>query len=242
MIARLLLIGAALTCVAGHVYAEDLTGTASFDWSGPYFGIQGGHAWGENDAAATAGNDLGGSLNMARGSNDVQLDEGKGSIAGDGFAIGIHAGYNAQLDAFVLGFEADMEYAEVAGETDVFSGPIRVGEIRQEIDWLSSLRARAGFAADRALFYATGGIAVGGVRITSDDSTGSELHDNGERLVGWTAGGGLAYAFTDTVSARIEYRYTDLGEIDSGDADKSDGLVEADSRFHAIRTGLSWHF
>lgn len=81
----------------------------------------------------------------------MQLDEGKGSIAAGGFAIGMHTGYNAQLDAFVFGFESDMDHAEIAGETEVFSGPIRVG-----------------------------------------------------------------------------------------DADKSDGLVEADTRFHAARAGLSW--
>lgn len=238
----MLLIGAALTGVAGNAYAQDLTGTVPFDWSGPYIGIQGGHGWGENDAAAASEDDGSKSALAARGSDDVPLGDGKGSIAADGFAIGMHAGYNAQIDAFVLGFEADMEYAEIEGDSDVLAGPVRVGEIRQEIDWLSSLRARAGFAADRALFYATVGVAAGSVRITSDDSTGSELHDNDDKRVGWTAGGGLDYAVTDTVSARLEYRYTDLGEIDSGNADKSDGLVEADTRFHAIRAGLSWHF
>lgn len=48
-------------------------------------------------------------------------------------------------------------------------------------------------------------------------------------------------AFTDDLSARVEYRYTDLGKIDAGDADEG-GDGEADTAFHTVRAGLSWHF
>lgn len=238
MIGKLILAGATLSVLAGAASAGDMTDITPFDWSGPYIGLQGGHAWGENDAAAAAGGEVIGSARSA----DVQLGDGNGSIAVDGFVLGLHAGYGWQSGALVLGLEGDLEYAGLRGDTDVFSGPVQAGEIRHRIDWLGSLRARAGFALDRALFYATGGVATGGAKITSDDSQGNELHDNDDTLLGWTAGGGLDYALTDTISARIEYRYTDLGKIDSGDADKSDGLVEADNRFHAVRAGLSWHF
>ena len=241
MIGKLILASVALSVLACDARADDVTDTVPFDWSGPYIGLQGGHVWGENDAAA-ASEDDGSSIAAARGSDDVQLGDGEGSIAADGYAMGMHAGFNAQIGNLVLGFESDVDTTDFEGETDVFAGPVRVGEIRQEVDWLGSLRARAGFAADRALLYATGGVAVGGVRITSDASNGDELHDNGERLVGWTAGGGLEYAVTDTISARIEYRYTDLGDIDSGNADEAAGLVAADTRFHAVRAGLSLHF
>ena len=58
---------------------------------------------------------------------------------------------------------------------------------------------------------------------------------------GWTVGAGLDYALTDNLTARLEYRYTDLGSIEAGDPLTS-GQVESDLSFHAVRAGLGWHF
>lgn len=54
---------------------------------------------------------------------------------------------------------------------------------------------------------------------------------------GWTIGGGLEYAFSDELSARIEYRYTDLGSTQV-----TNDVFDFDNNFHAVRVGLSWHF
>ena len=71
--------------------------------------------------------------------------------------------------------------------------------MEQEIDWLASLRLRAGFAWDRALIYATGGLVLGGVELSADlGEIGSESKSNTDW--GWTIGGGLEYAFTDVLS------------------------------------------
>jgi len=57
---------------------------------------------------------------------------------------------------------------------------------------------------------------------------------------------GRAVVFEDLadLSARIEYRYTDLGDTDftvSGIG--LDGAqVNFENTFHAVRAGLSWHF
>ena len=61
-------------------------------------------------------------------------------------------------------------------------------------------------AFDRALIYATGGFAF------ADDATG------------WTLGGGLEYAFTNNLSAKIEGLYVNLDQDDTFpglDLDKS---------------------
>ncbi|HXW72727.1 MAG TPA: outer membrane beta-barrel protein [Methylocella sp.] len=79
---------------------------------------------------------------------------------------------------------------------------------------------------NRALLYATGGVAFAEYN-TSDEFTGNI---NGVRTinrgnvfgggggfrdsrVGWTVGGGLAYALTPNWSVFGEYRYSDFGTV-----------------------------
>jgi hypothetical protein len=69
---------------------------------------------------------------------------------------------------------------------------------------------------DRTLFYATAGWAFGNVEVTKATAPGATpfaAYDDVRH--GWTVGAGIEQAFTDRISGRIEYRYTDLGEGDS---------------------------
>lgn len=225
---KLLLAGIASFIMTGAAQAADIIEPAAYDWTGPYIGLQGGYAWGENDASAE----------QLVGTLDVE------SIDIDGFVGGFHAGYNWQADSFVFGIEGDGEFADIDGDADVVldGDPEPIGSIEQEIDWLASLRLRAGFALDRALFYATGGLAVGGVELSIIDEEGDEFTSESDTEWGWTVGGGLEFAFTDDLSARVEYRYTDLGDIEIDANDEEEISVEADTTFHAVRFGLSWHF
>lgn len=71
--------------------------------------------------------------------------------------------------------------------------------------WFSTLRARLGYAADRVLFYGTAGGALGDV---APGQSG-----NFQRITkgGWAAGAGVEAAFTENLTARIEYLYLRLG-------------------------------
>jgi outer membrane immunogenic protein len=82
-------------------------------------------------------------------------------------------------------------------------------------NWEASLRGRLGYAWDRALIYATGGLALTGVRASSnfvvfgvDPATAGS--DN-QVLVGGTLGAGLDYAVTNKVSIGVEGRYAWYG-------------------------------
>lgn len=239
MFRKILLAGAASALMIGGAHAADIIEPAAYDWTGPYIGIQGGYAWGENDASAEQTG-----LVPALADEDVILNGDDGSIAIDGWVGGLHAGYLWQHDSLVFGIEGDGEFADIDGDTDVIEGgDPEPGSLEQEIDWLASLRLRAGFAFDRALFYATGGLAVGGVELAIIDEEGDEFTRESDTEWGWTIGGGLAYAFTDDLSARLEYRYTDLGDIKAEASDGEEEIsAEADTAFHAVRIGLSWHF
>jgi outer membrane immunogenic protein len=70
--------------------------------------------------------------------------------------------------------------------------------------WLATIRPRVGYAADRVLFYLTGGVAFGDVVVNT--TTNWQSADK----TGWTAGAGIESAFTDHWTARIEYLFVDL--------------------------------
>ena len=200
-----------------------------FTWTGFYLGAQVGYGWNANE-------------------NDIVLPTGfvvqRGDFgdSGDGFLAGVHAGYNYQIGSFVIGVEGDVE--GVFGDDDdgdvVVIGPgggvfTNYGLAGNALDWQGSIRARAGFAFDRALIYATGGFAFGGV------SGSFGLLDSGDdNLTGWTLGAGIEYAFTNNLTTRLEYRYTNF---DGGNnVFNNVTLGSNDIEFHTVRAGLSYKF
>lgn len=145
----------------------------------------------------------------------------------NGGLVGAHVGANWQSGAFVLGLEGDIEHAW----NDVTRGITTVGT-----DWQGSLRVRAGYALDRTLIYATGGLAVIHATIDVNDPILGAL-DATDTLTGYTVGGGVEHAFADNWTGRVEYRYADFGSnnlFDLGDS--------ADVDQHAVRVGLSYKF
>ena len=97
--------------------------------------------------------------------------------------------------------------------------------------WFGTVRARAGYAFDRALIYVTGGLAYGEVSngfYTSDDVS-----------VGWTLGGGVEYAFTDNLTAKVEGLYVNL-EQDDDNLPVIAGRDETE--FGVVRAGLNYKF
>src|SRR5215207_7533365 len=133
-----------------------------------------------------------------------------------GFVGGAQVGYNYQIGSFVVGLEGDIQYADFGRE-----GAFVVDGTTYDVDnsdWFGTVRARAGVAFDRALIYATGGFAF------ADDATG------------WTVGGGLEYAFTNNLSAKVEGLYVNL------DQDDNFLGIDNDAEFGVVRAGLNFRF
>lgn len=187
-----------------------------FNWTGGYAGLQFGYAWSETDARS--------------GPTGLPFDQAY-SYDSDGLVGGGHIGFNLQNGALVYGIEADLEFADI-GKTGIGS----LGDTHStSLDFIGSVRARAGVAVDRTLFYVTGGYAFGDADVTSE----SGLLAYGEMLHGYTLGGGLEYAFSNNMTARLEYRYTDLGSADFTGVGLKD---ETDLSFQAVRAGVSIKF
>jgi len=127
---------------------------------------------------------------------------------GNGWEGGGYIGYNIQTNThLVVGVEGDLL---AAGKTDN--------------NWDATLRGRVGYAFNRVLLYGTGGVAFGGLQNGGASSTNT----------GWTAGVGVEAAVTQNVTARVEYRHTDLGNlpgVGGGDYSSNDLLVGVGFKF-----------
>jgi outer membrane immunogenic protein len=193
MIKQLLLAGAAVALVGSQAMAADLPVRAPitkappmvqpmFDWSGFYIGGQVGGAWGTaNFNTPTFGT-----------SHDVS------GIIGGG-----HAGFLWGAGPAVFGVEADFNGTGIDGDDSGF-GPVLD---KTKLKWDGSVRGILGFTPwdPRWLVYGTGGWAFGDVEHCFNGLNGICAD---KTLSGWTAGGGIKYAFTPNWIAGVEYRYT----------------------------------
>ncbi|MFP3921967.1 MAG: outer membrane protein, partial [Dichotomicrobium sp.] len=135
----------------------------------------------------------------------------------DGAVYGAHVGYNWQRGNAVFGIEAGLNGTDFDGHTDCVIGLV---DCNRELDYYARVVGRLGYAVDNLLFYGFGGVAWGDVqtKISAfgepvDDLLGGETSfDNEQTHVGWTAGAGLEFAFTDRFFAGVEYAHVDLGE------------------------------
>src|SRR5215216_3250071 len=110
---------------------------------------------------------------------------------------GGQAGYSWQSGQFVFGGETDLQ---VSGAEDTFAA------WKFSNPWFGSLRGRAGFAMNNMLFYATAGLAYGGLRAQLAGAT------EAKRQAGWTAGAGMEVGLSPKWSARAEYLFMDLAD------------------------------
>lgn len=236
----------------------------AFSWTGFYVGGNGGYAWGENrtryDYALTNAADF-------ADFNALALVPQSLGRNGNGFIGGGQIGYNYQIGQFVLGAEADLQYLDMRQQSawartlsDAGATATITTSARSSVDWLGTVRARAGFAIDRTLIYATGGLAYGRTKDASTiTSVGSD--DDGDFVglwtgrktgtrAGWTLGGGVEYAITDNLTVRGEYLYYDLGRskyVLAGSAtDPDDEFLGANVRRKTngsiVRAGMNWKF
>ena len=165
---------------------------SAVSWTGLYFGLQTGYVWGNADHTFSDGS--------LSGNSDPS-----------GWIGGGYGGYNWQSGNFVFGFEADIEGGNVDGS---FVNAPGTSLGASELNWQGSLRGRMGIAADRTLFYMTGGWAFADADFSGTTSnTPVACCSYSTDLNGWTLGGGIEYAFSNELTIRGEYRYTDFGTV-----------------------------
>jgi len=248
-------------------------------WTGLYVGLNAGGAWSASNNVQISGADLWDNPGTGWGlASALSATSWLGGGNNGGFIGGGQIGYNYQFTgAFVAGIEADIQGVtsngtavdSVGAGVDPISGFTFVtqAQVRRSLDYLGTVRGRIGFLFTPTLLaYATGGLAYGGVNLTTYHSTidtfglfpGSGVGAYSDTRVGWTVGGGLEWMFNPNWSAKVEYLYYDLGHATVNKsfvagADPTGALGGAipyayapytTARFdgHVVRAGVNYHF
>jgi outer membrane immunogenic protein len=185
-----------------------------FTWTGFYVGVNAGYGWGTVDST---------NLGILPTFSDP-----------DGFIGGGQIGYNYQMGQIVLGVEADFQGADL--KASVTGGGFTA---RNELNYFGTVRARVGYAVDRFLPYVTGGFAYANVK-TAITGPGIGFSDDSTQY-GYAIGAGLEYAFTNNLTAKIEYLYVDLERERINTVFGTTG-AKVGTDFSVVRAGLNYKF
>lgn len=173
------------------------------------------HLWAQGFNGPYAGVHVGGQQTDIR-----NLDTGLGTqiLEADrqSFTGGLFAGYDRQVARrVVLGAEAGVDLVS----DDALAGV--------DPRWSSDVTARAGYLLDpTTLAYVRGGYTNARIETSASSliSSESEYRDS------WTLGAGIERKILKKISARLEYRYSDLGE--------GDGTFDR----HRLLAGIAYRF
>lgn len=221
---RALLVGVALSVLgAVHVMAADLPNRRVapapayipppvFSWTGFYAGVNGGGVFGD----------------FTKGGKNAF-----GSPSGG--LVGATAGYNQQYGNIVVGVEGDIDWAD-ASNKKTLTGPVYT---KGQLEALGTVRGRLGYAIDRVLLFGTAGYAGGEVKTSlTDVPNGLGFSDSSYRN-GWVAGAGVEYAFTNNISAKAEYLYS---QLESKTLFSAPDTTKAGINISTVRAGVNYKF
>jgi outer membrane immunogenic protein len=236
---RAIVTGATLAvCGAAAANAADVGGlkdtpfvTAPWSWAGFYGGFTAGYGTGDSS------NWVGANANNAHGwaSNNP-----------DGGLLGGTVGYNWQYTPnWVLGVEADFSWGNLEGQQHKY--------IYDGHDWsggwdgFATIRGRAGYALGPTLIYATAGIAFVHTNevIVGNDADESNFYQGWH--TGYVVGAGVEHAFTERLSAKVEYLFADGFAEASGRTGTINGASDQNYKHNIgnidiIRVGLNYKF
>jgi outer membrane immunogenic protein len=182
-----------------------------YSWTGFYVGLNGGGAFGSSTWDSTGSRNISGGL------------------------VGGTVGYNYQWGQVVWGVEGDIDWASISGSNT--QGFCKFG-CKTSDSWLSTVRGRVGYAADRFMPFVTGGAAFGNIQASQPGAPGASATN-----AGWTLGGGIEGAFTQNWTAKVEYLYVDLGKFNCG-LSCGNGFTTDNVSFHTniLRAGVNYKF
>lgn len=207
--------------MARPVYKAAPPVVMAYNWSGFYAGISGGYGWG-----------------------DLSSNIFTGNAKQDGWFGGGQIGWNWQGagSPWVFGVEVDSFWANIKDDVTVAGGGV-VANAFSELNYFGTARLRLGYAVDRVLWYATGGLAWGtneiGASVAAPGFFAGTSSSNTH--VGFAVGGGVEWALVDSWTAKVEYMYLGLGSENYFGGPAAGGF-DADLNVHTVKVGLNYRF
>ena len=119
---------------------------------------------------------------------------------------GLQAGYEHVFPShLMLGIEADFTFANYMDLNQVLSTrSTAAGSANEQLEYLSTLRGRLGWAMDAWTPFLTGGLAVASTRLSRTDAvTANEDATPANLRLGYVVGAGTDYALDRRWSARL---------------------------------------
>jgi outer membrane immunogenic protein len=237
--------------LAGPAIAADLPMKSEVPYVAPRF------SW----TSCYVGAHLGGGRATKDMTDPVQLVQdsflGAGSTTGittasttpTGVVIGGQIGCDYEFASnLVIGIEGSASGSTMRGSTNVGLplGNPDVGLVQANTDFLASVTGRVGYAFDTVLLYAKGGFAVAGDKYNvSGTFTGLPYNFQGlDNRYGWTAGGGVDWAFSRHWSMNVEYDYYRFGSgpiLMNDGINAFSGVVDVRQTVQVVKVGLNFH-
>jgi outer membrane immunogenic protein len=230
------------------------------NWTGFYIGGVVGGAFQDRDRGQAC--DLFNQGDCIRGTS-----KGKNSASA---TVGGTVGFNYQLGTFVAGVEGDYSWIRLhttnalnttgdnIGSAQLPVNTNGVGSIHNAIDSLGTVRGRLGYLVNPAfMVYGSGGLAFADTHQSASYNTTITIGTGDPQpflnysnrtnrfKTGWTAGGGVEYAFNQNWSVKTEAYYVNLGNRDQAlYADAKNALIYKSHAedFIVARVGLNYKF
>jgi outer membrane immunogenic protein len=214
------------------------------NWAGFYAGLNAGGGWdaNANSIVISTTPPLGGYPATTNVTN------ARGALGGATF------GYNWQRSNVVFGLEADIDASSIRND---FPGRVINGfgdalTAQKDLNYVSTIRGRLGYAFNNVLVYGTGGFAFGGVHnqlvdVLTVPPTGTVTLQRNTTETGYVVGGGIEYMIAPRWSVKAEYQYVALGNYTltspevppTGFTFSTNNL---DNNFHTVRGGVNYHW
>jgi outer membrane immunogenic protein len=241
----------------------------AYSWAGFYIGGNVGYSWGR---AASNLNADPVTVNIGTPFNTPGF-VGSDTLTPKGVIGGGQIGYNWQTSPnWVFGLEADWQASGENASRSFsnafsFTAPppnpalpvsgVATMDYAAKITWFGTARGRIGYAWDRVMLYATGGLAYGGVKLAGTNTVSGTVAGvpfmavtaigHSQVNAGWTVGAGIEGALGDRWTWKAEYLYLDLGSMNDPDqlvfvTSASGGRVTTHTNYtdNIVRLGLNY--
>jgi outer membrane immunogenic protein len=218
---RLFLTGISLLALAGTAAAADLGARPA-----PYYKAAPVYAPAYNWSGFYLGVNGGGDWGRTNWDRTGGFDMSGGLVGGT-------IGYNYQMGQAVVGVEGDVDWSGLQGTTNNACAP----GCQTSNTWLATARGRLGYVAGRFMPYVTGGAAFGNIKASVPGFAG-----NSTTNTGWTIGGGIEGALVGNWTAKVEYLYVDLGNMNCGGSCGPALANNVSFRENVLRGGINYRF